>query len=57
MNWDSVISAVILVFIGLIVWSRISKQTMKETILDIRDLIRGKGEDVEDAVEGVVVYE
>ena len=57
MNWDFLVSGLVLIFLGLTVWSRVSKQTMKETILDITDLIRGRSEDAEDAVEGVVVYE
>lgn len=51
-NWDSVISFLIIIFIILVAWARISQQTIKEVIIDIKDMIKGKSEDVEDEIIG-----
>jgi hypothetical protein len=43
-QWTTLVSIVILLFIGLWIWSKIQKQTMVETIGDIRDLIGGNND-------------
>lgn len=43
-EWDGIITIVILLFIIFLVYTRIKKQTMKETFEEVKDLIgiRGK---------------
>jgi hypothetical protein len=57
MNWDSIIGFVIVVFFILIIWARVSKQTVVEVIGDIKDMISGGKDEVEEQVEGVTIYE
>lgn len=39
MNWDWVISALIIIFIILMAWSKMEQQSMKQTLLDIKEFI------------------
>lgn len=57
MNWDSIVSILIIAFLILVVWARISNQTIKEVIIDIKEMLSNKKEDVEETIEGVSVYE
>jgi hypothetical protein len=57
MNWDAIIGFVIVVFFILIIWARVSKQTVVEVIGDIKDMISGGKDEVEEQVEGVTIYE
>lgn len=57
MDWDFIIGLLIILFIILVIWARISKQTVKEVIMDIKDLLTNTAEDVEEQAEGVVLYE
>jgi hypothetical protein len=55
-NWDTIISITIILALILFIWSKISKQTVKETILDIKDLLSGGGEEVEEKVGEIIEY-
>ena len=57
MNWDTVIGFFIIAFLILIVWARISKQTVMEVIGDIKDMITGGAEEVQEKTEEVIMYE
>ena len=57
MNWDFVITGLVIIGLILIIWARISKQTIKDVILDIKDLIFGGVEDVQEKTEEVIMYE
>ncbi len=57
MNWDLIVSILIIAFLILVVWARISNQTIKEVIIDIKEMLSNKKEDVEETIEGVSVYE
>lgn len=42
MTWlDTTITLTVIIFIILIVWSKIQHQTMKETVFEIRDILLG----------------
>lgn len=55
MNWDWIISAVIIIALVLAIWARISKQTIPELIGDLKDRFTEKKEDVVEM--GVDIYE
>ena len=57
MNWDTIISVIIILALILIIWSRVSRQTVKDTILDIKDIIAGGGEEVEEKVSQIIEYD
>ena len=57
MGWEILITPTVLIFLGLFVWARMTKQTVGEVIKDIKDILRGGAEDTEEAVEGVIMYE
>jgi hypothetical protein len=57
MDWDFVITGLVIVLIVLIVWARVSHQTIKDVILDIKDMLSGGKEEIEEKVEGVTIYE
>jgi len=51
------VGILIIIFIILVIWARISKQTIRDVILDIKELITEGKEEVQEAAEEVVVYE
>jgi len=57
MNWDFLVGTLVIIGLILIIWSKVSKQTIKETILDIRGLLTGGGEEVMEKAEEVVIQE
>jgi hypothetical protein len=57
MKWDTIISVIIILALILIIWSRVSRQTVKDTILDIKDMIAGGGEEVEERVGQIIEYD
>lgn len=56
-NWDAIVGAVIIAFLILVIWARISKQTIAEVLGDIKEMISNKTEEAEETVEGVIEYE
>ena len=51
-NWDWIISALIILFLILLVWSKIEKKTILELISDLKEfLTEQKEEKVESAIE------
>jgi len=57
MNWDFLIGTLVIIGIVLIVWAKVSKQTVKDVILDIVDLFKGGGEEIEERAEEVIIQE
>lgn len=57
MNWDSIIGIIVIVAFVLVIWAKVSKQTVGDVIKDIKNMITDKTEDIEEIAEGVVVYE
>jgi len=57
MNWDFLIGTLVIIGLVLIIWSKVSKQTIKDTILDIKDLFVGGGEEIQEKVEEVIIQE
>ncbi len=55
-DWDFVIGMFIIVFLILIIWARVTKQTVAEVFGDIRDILSGGKETAEDQV-GEIIYE
>ena len=56
-NWDFAIGAVVVLALILFIWARVSKQTVKDVVLDIVDIVKGGKEEVEEKVEGVFITE
>jgi hypothetical protein len=57
MNWDFIIGLGVIILIILVVWARVSKQSIKEVILDIKDLLSGGAEEVQEKADEVIMYE
>ena len=57
MNWDFLIGTLVIIGIVLIVWAKVSKQTVKDVILDIVDLFKGGEEEIEERAEEVIIQE
>jgi hypothetical protein len=56
-DWDFLITGGVIVSLVLIVWSKVNHQIIKETILDIKDILQGGGEEIQERTEEVVMYE
>lgn len=56
-NYELVVGAGVIAILGLIVWAKVSRQTVKEVIVDIIDLLKGGGEEVEEKVGEITEYE
>jgi len=56
-NWDFFITTIVIISLVLIIWSKVSKQTIKDTILDIKDLFTGGGEEIQERAEEVIIQE
>lgn len=56
-NWDFLIGGLVIVSLILIVWARVSKQTVGEVVGDIKDMLSGGKEEVEERVGGIIEYE
>lgn len=58
MNWDFLITGGVMIGLVLMVWARISNQTIAEVISDIKDMIFGGVEEgVEEIRDEVIMYE
>lgn len=56
MNWDWLITAAILITLGLAIWAKVSKQTIPELFGNIRDVLRDTKDDVADETENYSLY-
>ena len=56
-DWDFIVGTLIIVSLILICWAKVSKQTVKEVIVDITNMLKGGGEEIEEKAEEVVIYE
>ncbi len=52
-DWDWVISATILIVLGLGFWAKLSRQTIPELLASIKEALSDKGEDSYEYVEQV----
>jgi len=57
MNWDFIVGIFVIVLIVLIVWAKVSKQTVAEVIGDIKDMLFGGAEEIQEKTEEVMMYE
>ena len=57
MNWDTLISASIIITLILAVLAKVSKQTIAELIMSIIELIKGKTEEGTEYVQETVIYD
>lgn len=55
-TWDGVIVAGVLLWLGIAVWARISRQTVPELLSQIKDMFTERTEDVKDNVQHMEVY-
>lgn len=56
-NWDVIISILVLLTIVVIGYARIMGQTLPEIVSDIKEVISGGKEEAEEFVEGIIEYE
>ncbi len=56
-NWDFLIGLIVVVGLGLIIWAKVSKQTIAEVIVSIKDMFADKAEDVQERASEVIMYE
>ena len=47
-GWDFIITGSILIGLILVIWAKVSNQTIPELIRSIKDIFQDKGEDVVD---------
>ena len=57
MNWDTIVSTTILLWIGLAFWARITHQTIPDIIKGITEAISDKGEEGVEYTEEVFSYD
>ena len=57
MNYDSLVSFIIIITIILVGWAKVTKQTVAEVIGDIKDIISGGREEAEDRVDDIYSYD
>ena len=56
-NWDTIITFLIILFLVLVIWAKISKQTIAEVVGDIKNMFIERGESVEEKVGEIIEYE
>ena len=56
MNWDWLISITIILFLILLIWSRIEKKTIVELVEEIMDFFQDKSEEAQEKT-GVEVFQ
>jgi gas vesicle protein len=57
MNWDFIVGLGVIILIVLIVWAKVSNQTVKDVIIDIKELLSGGVEEVQEKTDEVIMYE
>ncbi len=57
MNWDFLVGVIVIIGFILIIWAKVSKQTVGEVIKDISGFFADRGEDIEEKSEEVISYE
>ena len=55
MEWDTIVSILIIGGLILTIWARVSHQTITELLRDIIDLLKNKKEDAEEYTSDVLV--
>ena len=57
LNWDTLISATILIVLGLGFWARLSRQTIPELLAAIRDAFSDKSEESMDYIDNRTILD
>lgn len=57
MNWDFLVGLIVILALILIMWARVSKQTVGEVLADIKNMFQDGGEKVEEKFGEVIEYE
>lgn len=57
MNWDWIVSIVIMLGLVLGFWAKITRQTLGELIAGIVEAVKGKTEDSTDYVQETMIYD
>lgn len=55
-NWDFLIGLVVVIGLVLVVWAKVSKQTIGEVLGSIKDMLSNKKDEVQDTMYEVVDY-
>lgn len=56
-NWDFLISALILIWLGLVIAARVTKQNVPELLNGMKDFITGRGGDAIEGGEDLLYYD
>jgi hypothetical protein len=56
-NWNVIIGVIIIIVFVLGIWAKISKQTIGEVITDIKDMLSGRGEEIQERAGEIIEYE
>lgn len=57
MNWDFLVGILVIIGFILVIWAKVSKQTVGDVIRDIMGFFADRGEDIEEQAEEVISYE
>ena len=57
MSWEWIIGAVVMIMIVLVIWAKVSNQTIGDVIRDISDFIGEKKDSMQDKAIEVVTYD
>lgn len=55
-NWDFLIGLIVIIGLVLVVWAKVSKQTIGEVLGSIKDMLSNKKDEVQDTMYEVVDY-
>ena len=56
-NWDWLISAIILIWLGLVIVAKMTNQKISELLIGIKDFITGRSEEVTERGEELLYYD
>ena len=57
MNWDFLISAIIIIGLILAIWAKMSQETVVELLRDIREFISESRENAAEKSQELIIYE
>jgi hypothetical protein len=57
MNWDFLVGVLVILAFVLVIWAKVSKQTVGEVLSDIKNMFSDAGDDIEEKAEEVISYE
>jgi hypothetical protein len=56
MDWGWLVAALVLIWIGLVIWAKSSHQTIGELLGDIKENLSNKKDDATDNLERIKIY-